>query len=43
MPNGEFTKAVAKSASTGASTVPNGRPVAGSMSMRRIIFPSALV
>ena len=35
-------KPLAKAASVGASTVPNGRPVAGLMSIRRMTIPSKL-
>jgi hypothetical protein len=43
IPMGRFVKPLANAASVGVSTVPNGRPVAGSMSIRRITIPSKLV
>jgi hypothetical protein len=43
IPMGRLVKPLANGASVGASTVPNGRPVAGLMSIRRITMPSKLV
>jgi len=43
IPIGGFTKADANAASTGMLAVPNGRPVAGLMSIRWMTLPSRLV
>jgi hypothetical protein len=43
IPMGRFTNPLAKAASVGESAVPNGKPFAGLMSIRRMTIPSKLV